>query len=101
MHPDTGTPLICIYDGHPGGVGIWWTVPPAWAPEMARLGLDFAGGLHAAEHTVIGLLPLFACPCKDGCPACIQSPKCGNNNLTLDKYAARWLLQRLLASAPF
>ncbi len=79
LHPDTGQPQIFIYDGHPGGVGItergYELVEPLW---------------EATLNTI------KECPCDDGCPSCIQSPKCGNNNQPLDKAAARVLLEGLL-----
>ncbi|MCI7551819.1 MAG: DEAD/DEAH box helicase [Actinomycetaceae bacterium] len=133
--------------------GVWFTMD---ALAARRLGLDAAilpGALHAAEHTMIALLPLFAtcdrwdlggmstaihpdtgnptviihdaeaggsgcaergfyaafdwveatlnrlrnCECEAGCPKCVQSPKCGNNNSPLSKGGAITLLE-LLAS---
>ena len=38
-----------------------------------------------------------ACPCADGCPSCVQSPKCGNNNQPLDRQAAMVLSRELVA----
>jgi DEAD/DEAH box helicase domain-containing protein len=131
---------------------LWWDLAPEVVTACQRRGLDFLGGIHAAEHAAIGILPLFAmcdrwdigglstprhvdtdapqvfiydglpggvgiaeqgfqqlpevwratwevvanCPCDDGCPSCIQSPKCGNNNEPLDKAAARLILEMLL-----
>ncbi len=135
-------------------VALWWDLPAEMPADLAERGLDFLGGIHAAEHACIGILPLFAmcdrwdigglstprhpdtdsaqvfiydgfpggvgiaekgfellpelwsatldlvqgCPCADGCPSCVQSPKCGNFNHPLDKQAAililRWLLGR-------
>ena len=80
MHMDTGKPQVFIYDGHPGGVGI------------TEKGYEIIRDLWKAtlEH-------LNQCPCKDGCPSCVQSPKCGNNNQFLDKEAAKYLLEGMLA----
>lgn len=79
LHPDTGTPLICIYDGYPGGVGI------------AERGYELVEELWRAT-----LDALRDCPCEAGCPACVQSPKCGNNNMPLDKRAALLILEAML-----
>jgi len=131
---------------------LWFDLPRGAVDRVAEAGLDFAGGLHAAEHAAIAMLPLFAlcdrndiggvstpfhpdtgeaqifiydaypggvgiaekgfevitelwsatlkaieeCPCQEGCPSCVQSPKCGNNNEPLDKKAALILLRGLL-----
>ncbi|MFN8534318.1 MAG: DEAD/DEAH box helicase [Dehalococcoidia bacterium] len=80
-HLDTGEATIFIYDGHAGGVGI---------TERG-----FAE-LEALWSTTLQMLR--ECPCDDGCPSCIQSPKCGNNNDVLDKAAARLILTRLVSS---
>jgi len=133
-------------------VALWFDLPPEVVARLDKAQLDFAGGLHAAEHAAIAILPLFAlcdrndiggvstplhpdtgraqifiydaypggigiaekgfdlveelwqttlkaiteCPCQEGCPSCIQSPKCGNNNRPLDKKAAQLLLEGLL-----
>jgi DEAD/DEAH box helicase domain-containing protein len=78
-HPDTGCATIFVYDGVPGGAGItarafetddtWW-----------RTTRD----------------AIAACACDDGCPSCVQSPKCGNGNEPLDKGGAVALLDALL-----
>jgi DEAD/DEAH box helicase domain-containing protein len=76
MHPQTGEPTIFVYDGYPGGAGI------------ADLAFD------AVERHVRETLALIdSCPCDDGCPSCVQSPKCGNWNEYLDKRGAIALLK--------
>ena len=133
-------------------IGMWFTVPEQIREEIEDQGLDFAGGLHALEHAIIAMAPMFAmcdrwdiggmstvehvdtrkptvfiydgfeggigisenlysnikpllektlelietCECKEGCPSCIYSPKCGNGNEPLDKKAAYIILQRLI-----
>ena len=137
-------------------VALWFDIPAGLLDGLGKKGLDAAGGLHAAEHAAIGILPLFAlcdrndiggvstarhpdtgkagifiydaypggvgiaergfelveklwrttlqaiteCPCQDGCPSCIQSPKCGNNNKPLDKKTAAVIIRGLLTKQP-
>ncbi len=82
FHPDTGKPQIFIYDAHPGGVG------------LAEKGFELVEELWRATLRLIS-----ECPCEEGCPSCVQSPKCGNNNQPLDKKAAQLIFQRLLEEA--
>lgn len=79
LHPDTGQLTVFVYDGHPGGAG------------FAERGFHTASQWWSATHDAIE-----ACECLDGCPSCVQSPKCGNQNNPLDKAGAVRLLRRLL-----
>ena len=82
IHFQTGRPTVFIYDGHAGGVGIaerGFEVFEGWVADTAAL--------------------LRGCPCTDGCPSCVQSPKCGNLNEYLDKRGALTLLERMSNSA--
>ena len=72
-------PAIVIYDGYPGGAGI------------AELGFEAA---HRQLATTLELLE--GCSCGDGCPSCVQSPKCGSWNEPLDRHAAARLLRTAL-----
>ena len=76
LRPDVA---IVVYDGYPGGAGI------------AELGFEAADRHLAATLDVVG-----ACACSDGCPSCVQSPKCGNWNEPLDKPGAAALLRNCL-----
>ena len=80
LHPDTGQLTVFVYDGHPGGAG-------------------FAErGFHAAYDWLTATRETIAsCRCEDGCPSCVQSPKCGNGNNPLDKHVAVQLLDVLLS----
>ena len=83
LHEDTGRTTVFVYDGHPGGAG-------------------FAERGYAAARTWLTATrdAIAACECPDGCPSCVQSPKCGNGNNPLDKLGAVRLLDVLLAGAP-
>jgi DEAD/DEAH box helicase domain-containing protein len=132
---------------------LWLTVPEAVCGRLAGDRLHLAGGLHGAEHALIGIMPhhvlcdrrdiggfstawfsfteqptiliydgveggiglsekgfaLFEaiaasalavvreCPCDVGCPGCIYSPKCGNDNQPLDKQATEVLLEAIVS----
>jgi DEAD/DEAH box helicase domain-containing protein len=81
VHEQTGLPTVFLYEGHAGGVGIaerGFDRFADWVGDTARL--------------------LARCPCRSGCPSCVQSPKCGNLNELLDKAAALTLLERMVAA---
>ncbi|ANS78887.1 putative helicase [Serinicoccus hydrothermalis] len=79
-HPDTGLPTVMVYDGYPGGAGF-----------SSRAYAEAAHWLAATRDLV------RSCRCRDGCPACVQSPKCGNGNEPLDKAGAVLVLDHLLS----
>lgn len=79
--PETGAPTIVIHDAFPGGAGI---------AEM--------GFAAADRHLAATLQVIESCSCPDGCPSCVQSPKCGNGNEPLDKAAAVELLRAVLTA---
>jgi DEAD/DEAH box helicase domain-containing protein len=79
LHRQTRLPTIFVYDGYPGGVGI------------SERGYDM---FEEVARDTLGVLA--RCPCKKGCPACVQSPKCGNWNEPLSKSGAVRVLRYLL-----
>jgi DEAD/DEAH box helicase domain-containing protein len=79
LHPDTGLPTVFVYDGHPGGAG------------FAERGFTAAAAWLGATRDAIA-----ACGCENGCPSCVQSPKCGNGNDPLDKHLAVRMLDLVL-----
>jgi DEAD/DEAH box helicase domain-containing protein len=81
-HADTGQLTVFVHDGHPGGAG------------FSERGFHTAVDWLEATRDAID-----ACGCADGCPSCVQSPKCGNQNNPLDKARAVQLLDLLLAGA--
>ncbi len=82
FHPQTGAPTIFLYDGHPGGIGIARTAF-----------MRFEELCNDARRLIEG------CGCSQGCPSCVQSPKCGNLNEPLSKAGALRLLEHLLEGA--
>ncbi|VBA55972.1 DEAD/DEAH box helicase [Mycobacterium pseudokansasii] len=76
-----GLPSVFVYDGYPGGAG------------FAERGFRQARTWLGATATAIE-----ACECPNGCPSCVQSPKCGNGNDPLDKAGAVRVLRLVLAA---
>lgn len=82
-HPQVGRAAIFLYDGAPGGMGL-------------------ATSLFDRVETLLEatLERVRDCPCEEGCPACVHSPKCGNGNRPIDKAGALRALALLLAHEP-
>jgi DEAD/DEAH box helicase domain-containing protein len=79
VHRQSRLPTVFVYDGYPGGVGI------------SKRGYD---AFESLARDTLGVI--VRCPCERGCPACIQSPKCGNWNEPLSKDGAVSLLRYVL-----
>lgn len=131
--------------------GIWFEIPLSIQEKTESKFMHFMGGIHAVEHALIGLFPLFvladrndlggisityhpqvnsaavfiydsvpggaglssqafkraedllhttlkvimSCPCENGCPSCVHSPKCGSGNRPIDKESAVYILDAL------
>ena len=82
-HPQIGLAAVFFYDGQPGGVGL-----AASMFDRIEVLLDATCDL------------ISDCPCDDGCPACVHSPKCGSGNRPIDKEAAVMTLRLLLTRDP-
>ncbi|MEJ2156933.1 MAG: DEAD/DEAH box helicase [Desulfobacteraceae bacterium] len=131
---------------------MWFEIDAAVCSQTIARGHDLLGALHAAEHAIIGIMPLAVladrndigglatplhhqtrhatifiydgipggaglshgafrksdrllsqakdvmdrCPCDQGCPACVHSPKCGSGNHPMDKSGAAHLIEEML-----
>ena len=78
-HEDTQEATIFIYDGYEGGIGITEKAVDVFV-ELLRSTIDM----------------LNNCQCRSGCPSCIYSPKCGNDNKPLHKNATKYILEYML-----
>jgi len=78
-HRDTKMATIFIYDGFEGGIGL---TEKAYEliEEIAKMTYELVKD----------------CKCEEGCPACIYSPKCGNDNKPLDKEGTVFILEQIL-----
>jgi DEAD/DEAH box helicase domain-containing protein len=72
---EDGEPTIFVYDGYEGGIG------------LAEKAYELLPALFLNAHELVR-----DCGCSEGCPSCIYSPKCGNDNQPLDKEAAILIL---------
>ncbi|MEA4957138.1 ATP-dependent RNA helicase DbpA [bioreactor metagenome] len=74
-HEDTQEATIFIYDAYEGGIGI------------CEKAIEVFNQLVQSTKDLID-----NCQCESGCPSCIYSPKCGNENKPLHKDATRNIL---------
>ena len=74
-------PVIHIYDAYLGGIGI---------SEQLYFNLDKLFSL------TYKLIKTCSCKTENGCPCCIMSARCGNQNEPLDKKGALFVLKKLI-----
>lgn len=79
LYPHLRKPVVFIYDGYEGGVG------------LTKRAFDVIEEWFSTALTIIK-----ECPCEEGCPSCVQDPQCGSGNQPLDKEGAIYLLSRWL-----
>jgi DEAD/DEAH box helicase domain-containing protein len=75
---DSGEPVIFVYDGYEGGIG------------LAEKAFETLPDLLKTSWELVR-----DCGCEVGCPSCIYSPKCGNDNQPLDKMGTVVVLRDL------
>jgi len=75
---ENGEPVVFVYDGYEGGIG------------LAEKAFEILPDIFSSAHELVR-----DCVCEEGCPSCIYSPKCGNDNQPLDKVAAIIILEDL------
>ena len=75
---ENGEPSIFVYDAYEGGIG------------LAEKAYEILPELFSSSRELVR-----DCRCDDGCPSCIYSPKCGNDNQPLDKEATILILEEL------
>ncbi len=68
-------PTIFVYDGYDGGIG------------LAEKAFKILPEVFLSAYELVR-----DCGCDKGCPSCIYSPKCGNDNQPLDKEATTLIL---------
>lgn len=78
-HPDTQEPTIFIYDAYEGGIG------------LAEKAVEVFEDLVKSTRDLVN-----NCQCQEGCPSCIYSPKCGNENRPLHKEATHHILKKMI-----
>lgn len=80
LHDQTESASVFIYDGYAGGIGL-------------------TREAYEKMHTLLSttLQTISNCPCENGCPSCVHSPKCGSGNRPIDKRACHQLLKHIVA----
>lgn len=79
-HPNTGKATIFIYDAYEEGIG------------LSEKAVELIEKLVEVTRDMVK-----SCDCEDGCPTCIYSPKCGNDNKPLHKAGTIYVLEAILS----
>lgn len=77
-HPETGAATIFIHDAYEDGIG------------LTEKAVELMEKLVEVTRDMVK-----NCDCSNGCPSCIYSPKCGNDNKPLNKLGTLFILESI------
>ena len=99
MHPETESPVWFIHDAVEGGVGRDRHGHAEEALELRRFSYSIYENFEEIALKTLARVEHCSCGRVEGCPSCLMSSQCGNNNEPLHRKATQFILDEVLYHA--